>query len=239
MCIRDSLHFDPYSETAVEEFEAMKESINKYDVMGLLIEELRKNKIHQAFGKQLIRSFIALDDNDASKAFLTIMDNLKLLYPILPTVMICIFGNFDRLEPETKDYILARLRDNIINETYIIQNEINAAYIARIIGKRSSSPNQSALVSLYSMHNKSILVRSTIMTVMAHWKIYSWIRTLKPDFRTLNAWERRLFIISSYILGEEGKHWRKHNNGGFSRFEKLCRDWASNKKDNSGWRVPL
>ncbi|MFA5252148.1 MAG: RNA-directed DNA polymerase, partial [Phycisphaerae bacterium] len=32
-----NLHFDPYSETAVEEYEAMKESIKKYDVMGLLI----------------------------------------------------------------------------------------------------------------------------------------------------------------------------------------------------------
>lgn len=234
-----NLHFDPYSETAVEEYEAMKKSIKKYDVMGLLIEELRKNKIHQAFGKQLIRSFIALDDNDASKAFLTIMDNLELLYPILPTVMICIFTNFDRLEPKTKDYIMRILRENIINKTHIIQNELNAAYIARIIGKRSSSANQSALVSLYSTHNESILVRLTIMRIMAHWKIYVWVRTLKPNFGTMNAWERRLFIISSYILGEEGKHWRKHNNGGFSRFEKLCRDWASNKKDNSGWRVPL
>lgn len=234
-----NLHFDPYSETAVEEYEAIKESISKYDVLGLLIEELRKNKIHQAFGKQLVRSFVALDDDDASKAFLTIMDNLELLYPILSTVMICIFGNFDRLEQKTKNYILEKLCDNIINKTHIIQNEINAAYIAKIIGKRSSSSNQSALVSLYSMHNESILVRSTIMRVMAHWKIHPWIRTLKPNFRTMNAWERRLFIISSYILGEEGKHWRKHNSGGFSRFEKLCRDWASNKKINSGWKVPL
>ncbi len=234
-----NLHFDPYSETAGEEYEAMKESIKKYDVMGLLIEELRKNKIHQAFGKQLIRSFVALDDNDASKAFLTIMDNLELLYPILPTVMICIFRNFDRLEPETKDYIMAKLRGNIIDKTHIIQNEVNAAYIARIIGKRSSSSNQSALVSLYSLHNESILVRSIIMRIMAHWKIYSWVSALKPNFRTMNSWERRMFIISSYVLGDEGTHWRRHNKGGFSRFEKLCTDWASNKKDNSDWRVPL
>lgn len=234
-----NLHFDPYSETAVEEYKVMKESINKYDVMGLLIEELRKNKIHQAFGKQLIRSFIALDDNDASKAFLTIIDNLELLYPILPTVMISIFGNFDRLDETTKDYIMKILCENIIDATHIIQNELNAAYIARIIGKRSSPANQSALVFLYSVHKESILVRTTIMRIMAHWEIYAWVRTLKPNFGTMNAWERRMFIISSYTLGEEGNHWRGHNKGRFSRFEKLSKDWASAKKTSSTWRIPL
>jgi len=234
-----NLHFDPYSATADEEYEAMKQSINKYDIMGLLVEELRKNKIHQAFSKQLIRSFTALDDNDASKAFMTIMDNLELLYPILPTVMISIFANFDRLEQTAKDHIMRELCENIINGTRIVQNELIVAYIARVVGKRSSPANQSALVRLYSMHNESILVRSTIIRIMAHWKIHTWVRTLKPNFRTMNAWERRMFIISSYVLGEEGKHWRMHNNGGFSRFEKLCTDWASSKKNNSDWRVPL
>jgi hypothetical protein len=234
-----NIHFDPYSETADEEYEEMKESIKKYDVMGLLIEELRKNKIHQAFGKKLIRSFIALDDIDASKAFLTIMDNLELLYPILPTVMICMFTNFDRLEQTTKDYIMRILRENIINKTHIIQNELNAAYIARIIGKRSTPANQSTLVSLYSLHNESILVRSTIMRIMAHWKIHAWVRSLQPDFGTMNAWERRMFIISSYTLGEGGRHWRDHNKGRFSKFEILSKDWASAKKTSNTWRVPL
>jgi hypothetical protein len=234
-----NLHFDPYSETAVEEYEAMKETIKRYDVMGLLLEELRKNTIHQAFGRQLIRSFVALDDSDASKAFLTIMDNLELLYPILPTVMICVFVNFDRLESATQDYIMRILCENIVSNTYIIQNELNAAYIAKIIGKRPSPANQSALISLYSMHNESILVRVTIIRIMAHWKVYTWVRTLKPNFRTMNDWERRMFIISSYILGDEGKHWRDHNSGGFSRFEQLCKDWASSKKNSGDWNVPL
>jgi hypothetical protein len=234
-----NLHFDPYSETAVEDYETIKKSIENYDVMGLLIEELRKNKIHQAFSKQLIRSFIALDDENASKAFLTIMDNLELLYPILPTVMISIFGNFDRLEETTKDYIMKTLCENIINVTYIIQNELIAAYIARIIGKKSSPANQSALVKLYGIHKESILVRITIIRIMAHWKIYTWVRTLKPDFKTMNSWERRMFIISSHILGEEGRHWREHNGGGFLNFEKLCTNWADEKKTNADWRIPL
>jgi hypothetical protein len=153
--------------------------------------------------------------------------------------MISIFGNFDRLNETTKDYIMKILCKNIIDATHIIQNELNAAYIARIIGKRSSSTNQSALVSLYSAHNESILVRSTIMRIMAHWKVYAWVRTLKPNFGTMNDWERRMFIISSYTLGDEGSHWRDHNKGRFSIFEKLSKDWASAKKTSSSWRVPL
>lgn len=59
-------------------------------------------------------------------------------------------------------------------------------------------------------------------------------------FRTLSPAERRAFIVASFFLGDEGKHWRASIKSEFSPFEELVADWAARKKNSiEGWIAPL
>ncbi|MCJ7730174.1 MAG: RNA-directed DNA polymerase [Sedimentisphaerales bacterium] len=234
-----NLHFDPYSPTAEEDYEYLKEALESFDVMGLLIAELRKQKIHLGFGRQLIKAFNVLDDDTVSKAFLTISDNYDLLYPIFSTVMMVAYANFDRLDQSTKQYTMAKLRKLVTEESYIIDTDINAAFVARVFSKEPCSENQVVVNEMFSRYRDSILVRVLCMRVMAHWNVYPWISNLKNSFSTMNAWERRMLIIASYILGDEGRYWRDHTKEGYTPFEDICRDWAAERKQSNSWSVPI
>lgn len=51
--------------------------------------------------------------------------------------------------------------------------------------------------------------------------------------------ERRAFIVASYTMSDEGKHWRQHISPELSAFEDLVKIWASEKIQQTGWRIPV
>lgn len=55
----------------------------------------------------------------------------------------------------------------------------------------------------------------------------------------MTKWERRIFIIASYFMKDEGNHWRTHNKNGFSEFEILITDWAADRRKIIDWNIPL
>jgi hypothetical protein len=48
-------------------------------------------------------------------------------------------------------------------------------------------------------------------------------------FNGLSKWERRCFIVASYFLTDEGKHWRNHNKSVFDLSEFVVRDWFADR----------
>jgi hypothetical protein len=52
--MRLSLRFDPYSPTAVDDYEAMREELGKIDILGLLKSELVKSRIHISLSKKIV-----------------------------------------------------------------------------------------------------------------------------------------------------------------------------------------
>ncbi|GAI84120.1 unnamed protein product, partial [marine sediment metagenome] len=43
--IRIHLHYDPYSDTADEDYKALCEEINKFDIIGMLASEMQKTRV--------------------------------------------------------------------------------------------------------------------------------------------------------------------------------------------------
>ena len=78
------------------------------------------------------------------------------------------------------------------------------------------------------------------MQVFTNWKLSFWLSDQKQNFPTMSKWERRIFIIASYFMKDEGKHWISHNKDGFSDFEKIVSNWASMQKGkNLNWSITL
>jgi hypothetical protein len=233
------VRYDPYSPTADEDYKEIKKELESFDILGLLNEELRKSRIHQQFSKHLLKSLSVLDSEIVSEAFIAIVQRLDLLYPIFPNLMMAATHNFDKLNPRAQERLLDALQELVKTDSYIIQIELNAAYMVRLLGKKQTTENEETLSFLNKKFQDSMLVRSWILQVFSNWKMDFWLSDLRSNFPTMTKWERRIFIVASYFMKDEGSHWRNHNKKGFSDFEILIRDWAADRIQIKDWNIPL
>jgi hypothetical protein len=233
------IRYDPYSPSADEDYKKIQSELKEFDILDLLNEELRKTRIHQQFSKHLLKAFNVLDSNIVSQAIKAISKRLDLLYPIFPSLMIATFANFEKLDDNTKRILISSLQELVQKDSYIIQIELNVAYLVRVIGKDHTSENEELLAQLYRKFSNSILVKSWITQVFASWRMQFWLSDLKPNFSTMTKWERKIFILGSYFMKDEGRHWRDHNKNNFSDYEMIVRDWGAEKIQSKTWEIPL
>jgi hypothetical protein len=225
------IRYDPYSQNADAQYEQVKESLQDFDLLGLLGEELQKSKINQSFSKQLIRSFAATEDNILSDAFRVISNSINELYPIFTTIMQVAITNWMRFDDDAKNCITLQLRDLISKNSFIMKTELNLAYTVRLVAKNKTTQNEQLLVSIYNTNPNSILIRSLVTQAMAKWGVHYWLSGLKRSFQSMDVWQRRQYIIASYLLGDEGAHWRLHTKKNFNFIENIYVDWAAARKN--------
>ncbi|MCL0000783.1 RNA-dependent DNA polymerase, partial [Providencia rettgeri] len=105
-------------------------------------------------------------------------------------------------------------------------------FIIKLLSKENTVENQIILIDLYKSNSDSILINLLITQAMAKWNIFYWLSELRRNFPTMSSWQRRLFIVSSYLLGDEGKHWQEHNKEKFSFIDKLYKSWGAKRKSD-------
>lgn len=237
--MRFSLRFDPYSPTAHEDYEALKNELSKFDVIGMLASELNKSQIHTSLSRKVIQTIRFLDEPERDEALVSIVNNHDLLFPVYSNVLLAVHELFDELNQPSKDEIQAKLRELIEGESHVFRVDMHLAYAIRVLSNQHTPENEGLLQRLYA-NRSSAMVRREIIIVMAHWRVWYWLSDLRVHYRELSNPEKRAFIIASYVLQEEGTHWRQHLRNEFSPFELLVRDWAASQKQRFGdWRVPV
>lgn len=227
------IKFDPYSSNGKEQYDEVKESLNNFDLLGMLSSELQKSKINQTFSKQLIRAFSSADESILSDAFEVIFNEIHELYPIFCTIAQVAATNWHRFHPETKELIREKLVTLMKEDSFIFKTELNLAYAIKILAKENTTESQIVLMELYNSNASSMLINLLVTQTMAKWTTHYWLSELRRLFPTMTPWQRRLFIVSSYLLGDEGKHWRDHNKSKFSFIDIIYRDWGSIRKNNN------
>jgi hypothetical protein len=246
MLLRFSLRFDPYSKNAHEDYEKLKEEVSKFDIIGLLKEELSKSRIHTALARKIISAIRYLDstrrDEDAPSirdaAVLSILASFEVLYPIISSVLMMFDAVFEEIHPDTQAEVIKRLHTLIASESHIFRVDVHLAYALRVLAKVHRPETQLLFQRLYE-NRTSPLIRRDIILAMARWGEWYWISDLRNRFRELSGPERRAFIVASYILKDEGAHWRKHINDELNPFEAFIRNWAADKVGRGGWIIPL
>jgi len=233
------IHYDPYSATAEEDYIELKKKLSQFDIVSLIKSEVKKSKIHQAFGKQLMNAVSYLEEPSLSLAFNVISSNLEILYPIFPSVMQLAYRKLMQCDEQTISLFLNTLCGLIESDSYLLQTDNNASYVARVLSLVNSETTFQAIEKLNSKMN-SPLVKSNCIYSMANLNNYYWLSDLKSNFSTLSKWERRAYIAASFFLGDEGKHWRRNTNEQFNTIELLLRDWiASKQPSQNSWKLPL
>ncbi|GHD62013.1 reverse transcriptase [Thalassobaculum fulvum] len=237
--MRFSIRFDPYSPTREEDYEDLKKEIKKFDIIGLLQSELAKSRIHIALAKKVVSAVRFLEDKQRDQAVISLIENAELLYPIFPSILLVIRRVFEELSDDTKALTIERLLKMLNSGSHVLRVELILAYAIRVLAQQPSSGVQNALVKLYNSPQRSSFLRRDIILAMTRLGAWHWISDRRTTFRSMSPSERRAFIVASYSLKDEGKHWRQHISDELTPFERLVKDWAASKASKQNWMMPL
>ena len=233
------IHYDPYSATAEDEYRELKDKIEQFDILSLLKSEVRKSRIHQALGKQILNAVTFLDGEKLDLAFNVIGSNLENLFPVFPSVMQIAYKKFSATSDLTKKQFIDTIYKMAEDDSYILQTDNNASFAVRVLSVVNSEKSIQAIDLIHS-RMPSPLVKYNCMYAMINLNNHYWLSDIKSRFSTLSKWERRAFIPASYFLKDEGSHWRDHTKEQFTKFELLIRDWVASKNPTqTGWKVPI
>lgn len=231
------LHYDPYSESAAEDYEHLRAEMQRFDIVGLLLGELRKTRMHRALSLKLIKAIKYLEAPVVNGMVISLLTNIDIIAPVFPSVMLMLREVMKTLDTTTMNFVSQKLLSLIKNDSYVVSVDLNMAYAIRVLGHLKSVEAEQALSDVF-IKSSSPIVRRDIIVIMARWKAFYWISDLRARFRTLSAWERRAFIIASSVLLEEGQHWRRHVGKEFSPFEREVKAWIESKATIPNWEIP-
>lgn len=231
-----SLRYDPYDANAEANYEALRDALAGIDIVALLNEQIAQSKIHIPTTKKIVAAINLIEDNAKFGAILSMLDNMSSLFPICSNVFITIASAIEGLKDEQRAMISKRIRDLYETGHEVMQIPNNLAYAVRVLAKDKSAANQDFLHRCYE-HEDSIIVRRDIGLVFANWRNFPWLSIFTKRFSTLNEWERRVAIVASFCMKDEGRHWRKHNKDRFTAFEAVVSEWRSGKPEQ--FQLPL
>jgi len=228
--LRIAIHFDPYSDTRVDDYEDLKKQVSQVDIAGILGRELEKTRIDPTVTKQAISALRALDAENRKSILASLLrpENLHTLAPVFPRLMTVLRGLYLELDSGTQDLVDDALIGLVENGSYIIKIDLNLAYLVQVLRRRSSHKTETLFVKLFRSNTNSLVRREIILAWIA-WHHNHSLTDLKKHFQALSKWERRAFIVASYSLKDEGSHWRDHNNSSFDPSEMIVRDWFAQR----------
>ncbi len=234
------IHYDPYSPTAPADYERLVDELKRFDIVGMLGRQLAKSRIDEGLTRRLIQAIRHLEPHVKSDAVQSLLDSLDLLYPIFPTVMLLFRSLLPHLPDPVRERMFSTLRGLLSSNSYITQVPAHVAFAIRVLAADRSEEATIVLSNVYKLTN-SMLVKRDVILVLAYRGIDYWISNCKNSFSTLSGWERRALLMSSYILGDEGAHWRRAVKDDQHMFDQLILRWAGESKSRKGpsWNVPI
>jgi Reverse transcriptase (RNA-dependent DNA polymerase) len=239
------IHYDPYSATADEDYGRLKSQIEEFDILGLLRAELNKGRVHTALTRRLISALSYLDIAPRQQAVISLLENLEILAPVAPQVMLALRTSADEIaDDKFTDHVHGRVRDLVVSSHYVARIDLNLAFMIRALAGKRSVENEQLFIRLYnSPHGfgsgAAPTIQRDIMLIMARWRASYWLSDQKNYIGTAHLWVKRAFLVASYSLGDEGKHWRDANKPRSDSFDLVVRDWVVDKIKDKSWEVPM
>lgn len=239
------LHFDPYSDAPVSDYEELKETIEQLEVQTLLNLELQKGQPDAFLVAQIGRTLKLHAPRVALQLCATLLDskNLHAFRASWSTIMRGIATvRADEAYSEIAD-TLDHLLDEIPRHSlHLLIPEVNCLHYLRTIRFRRTQSRAEYLLNVYSSTN-SETVRRACIECWRHWKDRTSFIRMRNKWNSLGPQEQRMLWLAAAEFGEEGKYFRKQVNMTLSNawrlgierkdkptFESLYTQWSS--KDN-------
>ncbi len=232
------LRYDPYSVTAKLDYSRLAESVERFNITGMLARELRKSRIDEKLVRQLVKSLRFMQVDVRNDAVLSLIQNLNTLYPVFTTIAIVIKELLADLSPAVASEVYSAIRTLIREQSHIVLVPANLAFALRLLADDPSEEADALLISLYNSSSEPMLKRDLIL-LMARRRVDYWLSALLTKFAVLNPWERRAVLAASYVLADEGRHWRETSRRTLSIVDKEFVHWLASKHNGRSWEIPV
>ena len=237
--LRFRLAYDPYSQTAAEDYILLKEQLEHFDITGMLAKELRKSRIDEGMTKHIIRAMRYLQPELRDAAVSSLVRNLSLLYPIFPSVAILLHKILPDLSEAARGEVFETLRTLINDRSHIFLVPANLSFAIRILAYDRAEETDALLIEVYERPRTNMMVKRDVLLAMTRRRVDYWLSAQLKQFSTATAWERRALIVASYILSDEGQHWRRRVREGLQDTDALFMQWVGEKNSGQIWELPL
>jgi hypothetical protein len=237
--VRLRLNYDPYSPTADEDYEALQNELQRFDVLGMLARELRKSRINEPLTRKLVRAIRFLDPTVRDGAVLSILQNIEVLYPIFPTVSIMLRRLLDSLSTAARARVFETIGDLIRSQSHVTLVPANMVFAVRLLAHDKSEETDALLIGLHGRTGQSMLAKRDIILVMTQRRVDYWLSQMLKQYVSATPWEQRALIVASYVLGDEGRYWRESTRGQLNRFDAAFLQWVGSKNNGRQWELPL
>ncbi|MDQ3564503.1 MAG: RNA-directed DNA polymerase [Pseudomonadota bacterium] len=237
--LRLRLRFDPYSPTAEEDYGRLAADIEKFDVTRMLARELRKSRIDEVLVRQLVKSLRFMGRDVRDGAVVSLLRNFEILYPVFPTVAILLKGVLADLSDGARRELFDALRSLVRRDSHITLVPTNLAYAVRLMAHDRSEETDAIFVDLHGRTRTDMMVKRDIVLAMTARRADYWLSDLIKRFSVLIPWERRALLPASYVLGDEGRHWRERVRDELSQVDRGFMQWVGTKNSGKSWDVPL
>lgn len=229
-----SIRFDPYSNTAEEDYESTKDAISEIDIIGILSKEINKTQVDQIVTKQAINAIKVLDVTKQLEAIQVLLDerNLVTLTPVFTTILRAFRSIYENLPTSGQEKIDDTLLNLFDNDHYLTRVKLNISYMIQLLSIKESDRKVKFFIRKFESI-KNPFIKRQILVAMSNWNHDYWLSERKNDFNSSSVWERRAIIYASYFLDDEGNHWRKNNRKHFTSQEILLRDWFAGRKQSN------
>jgi hypothetical protein len=157
---------------------------------------------------------------------------------VFPTVAILIRDTLDRLSEKTRDAVFTKLHQLLRAESYIVMVPTNLAYSVRLLAHDQSEEADALLVRIHK-NTSSLVIRRDVILAMARRGADYWLSKNKKSFASQSPWERVATVIASFMLEDEGTHWRRRVGGQLNGMEQIAADWAGGRKQSGSWEIPI
>jgi len=233
------LAYDPYSPMADEQYDHLREELQRFNITGMLASELRKSRIDESLTRHLVKSMRFLQSELRDAAVRSVVTNLHTLYPIFPSVAILLRQLLEVLSEETRREIFKTIRELISQGSHIMLVPANLSFAIRILAFDRADETDVLLIDVYHRPRTDMMVKRDVLLAMTRRGVDYWLSEQLKRFAVLTPWEKRALIVASYILGDEGRHWRDRIKSELHEADRQFMLWVGERNNGRAWEVPL
>jgi hypothetical protein len=159
------LHYDPYAPTADADYEALQAELRRYDILGMLMRQMNKSRIDQQLTKRLIRAVRFLSPELRDQAALSLIENLDVLFPVIPTTMMLYRSIWTELSTDARDAVVRVIRQRIRGRSYVFQVPVNLGFALRVLAYDTSDETDEVLAQIYTESGSPSIRRDVILAL--------------------------------------------------------------------------
>ena len=237
--LRLRLRYDPYSPTADDDFDRLQEELERFDIVGMLSRELKKSRVDEVLVRQLVKSIRFLETPVLAAAVDSLVANLEVLHPLFPTVAMVLRGLLEHIPPESQSRLNDTLRRMIRDDSHVFLVPANLCYAARLLAHDPEEDTNLLFAQLYLRPGLPSALRRDLVLAMARRGDEPWVADTIRRTAPRSHWERRALFTASYMLGDEGRHFRSRAKVQLHKADEEFARWIGEKNSSRPWEIPL